>query len=250
MAGEPAILRAVIVDDEPLARSLLREYLAAHPDVAIVAECGNGFEAVKAVAECAPDLLFLDIQMPKLDGFEVLELLEREIAVIFVTAYDQHALRAFEIHAVDYLLKPFSPERLAEAIAHARLHVGGATPAGVRRLVADARPDRGALDRILVKDQSRVHVIPVDEIDYLEALDDYVCIHAASAKHLKPQTLAELERSLDPGRFVRIHRSYILNLDRLARLELLAKDSRVAILHDGRQLPVSRAGYARLKELM
>lgn len=250
MGSDPKPLRAVIVDDEPLARGLLREYLAAHPDVEIVAECANGFEAVKAVSEHAPDLLFLDIQMPKLDGFEVLELLDREVAVIFVTAYDQHALRAFETHAVDYLLKPFSPERLAEALAQARRHVAHATPADYRRLAADARPGRAAVDRILVKDQSRVHVIPVDQVDYFEALDDYVCIHAAGQRHLKPQTLAELEQSLDPGRFVRIHRSYILNLDRLARLELYAKDSRVAILRGGEQLPVSRAGYARLKELM
>jgi two-component system LytT family response regulator len=246
----PAPIRAVIVDDEPLARGLLREYLAQHPEIEIVAECANGFEAVKVVGEQAPDLLFLDIQMPKLDGFEVLELLDRDVAVVFVTAYDQHALRAFEVHAVDYLLKPLSPERLAEAIAHVRRQLGTVTRDTLRRVAAAARPDRKVLDRILVRDQSKVHVIPVEQVDYLEALDDYVCVHIAGAKHLKQQPLAELEQALDPARFVRIHRSYVLNLDRLARIEPYGKDSRVAVLRDGKHLPVSRAGYQRLKELM
>jgi two-component system LytT family response regulator len=242
-------LRVIVVDDEAPARSLLREYLAVHADVEVVAECANGFEAVKAVAEHEPDLMFLDIQMPKLDGFEVLELVERDVAVVFVTAHDEHALRAFQIHAVDYLLKPYGPERLAEALEQARRRVGLASAAAHRRLATEARRG-GPLDRVLVRDQARVHVIPVDRIDYVEALDDYVCIHAEGKKHLKAQTLAELEAALDPARFVRIHRSYLLNLDRLARLELYAKDSRMAFLQNGTQLPVSRAGYARLRERM
>ena len=250
MPAEPGAIRAILVDDEPLARELLREYLTAHPEVEIVAECANGFEAVKAVTEHAPDLIFLDIQMPKLDGFEVLELIDRDVAVIFVTAYDEHALRAFEIHAVDYLLKPFRPERLTEAIAHARERLGRPNAEVLRKVAADARPDRKSLERILVKDQARVHVIPVELLDYVEALDDYVCIHAEGKKFLKAQTLGELEEALDGERFVRIHRSTILNIERLARLELYAKDSRVAILKDGRELAVSRAGYARLKELL
>lgn len=243
-------IRAILVDDEEPARGLMREYLSAHPDIEIVAECGNGFDAVKAVAEQAPDLLFLDIQMPKLDGFEVLELIERDVAVVFVTAHDQHALRAFQIHAVDYLLKPFGPERLAEALDQARRRIGQPSAAAHRRLSAEVRRGGGPLDRVLVRDQAKVHVIPVDQIDYVEALDDYVCLHAGGKKHLKAQTMAEMEAALDPSRFVRIHRSYLLNLDRLARLELYAKDSRVAYLQDGTQLPVSRSGYTRLRERM
>jgi two-component system LytT family response regulator len=243
-------LRTLIVDDEELARNLLREYLGAHEDVEIAGECANGFDAVKAVAELRPDLLFLDIQMPKLDGFEVLELIDQDLAVVFVTAHDQHALRAFQIHAVDYLLKPYGPERLAEALQQARLRIGQPSAAAHRRLSTDARRDAGPIDRVLIKDQAKVHVIPVDQIDYVEALDDYVCLHVAGKKHLKSQTLAEIEGELDAQRFVRIHRSFLLNLDRLARLELYAKDSRVAFLQDGTELPVSRSGYSRLKERM
>jgi len=244
------ILKAVIVDDEPLARQLLREYLSVHHDVEIVAECENGFDAIKAVAESAPDLMFLDIQMPKLDGFDVLELLDRDLAVIFVTAYDQHALRAFEVHAADYLLKPFSPERLADALEHARERIGKPPAVSMTRLAADARPDRPHAERILVRDQAKVHVLSVEQVDYIEAQDDYVCIHASGQQYLKAQPLGEFEETLDPRRFVRIHRSYLMNLDRLQRLEPYAKDSRVAVLKDGRELPVSRAGYARLRELM
>jgi two-component system LytT family response regulator len=244
-------LRVAIVDDEELARRLLREYLAAHPDVEIVAECANGFEAVQAVAEKEPDLLLLDVQMPKLDGFEVLELLERDVPVIFVTAYDEYAVRAFDVHAVDYLLKPVAPERLAEALARARARAAGVPrrplPLAEIRSAAHAAPR--PLERILVRDGSRVHVILVDRLDYAEARDDYVCLRSGGKEFLKHQALAELEGQLDPARFVRIHRGYLLNLDRLAKIELYAKDSRVAVLSDGTQLPLSRAGYARLREL-
>jgi two-component system LytT family response regulator len=246
----PERIKAVLVDDEPLARELLREYLSVHHDVDIVAECENGFDAIKVVAEQAPDLIFLDIQMPKLDGFEVLELLDRDLAVIFVTAYDQHAVRAFEVHAADYLLKPFSPERLADALVQARARIGKPAVVSAARLAADARPDRMPAERILVRDQAKVHVLGVEQVDFIEAQDDYVCIHAGELRFLKAQTLGDIEESLDPRRFVRIHRSYLMNLDRLQRLEPYAKDSRVAILKDGRELPVSRAGYARLRELM
>jgi len=243
------ILRAVIVDDEELARAVLREYLAADTDIEISAECANGFEAVKAVAEHRPDILFLDIQMPKLNGFEVLELIEEQPAVIFITAYDQHALRAFEVHAVDYLLKPFSAERLAQALelARQRRKYGGGEWAG---LVQDIRTQNKPLERVLIRDGTKVHVLPAEKIDYVEAQDDYVCFKSAGKEHLKQDTLSNLETLLDPGRFIRIHRSYILNVERLARLELYAKDSRMAILVDGTQLPVSRPGYARLKPLL
>ena len=250
IAQDPSgILRAVIVDDEELARAVLREYLAADPGIEIAAECANGFEAVKAVAEHHPDILFLDIQMPKLNGFEVLELIEEQPAVIFTTAYDQHALRAFEVHAVDYLLKPFSADRLAQALdlARQRRNQGGGEWTG---LVQDIRTQNKPLERILIRDGTKVHVIPVEKIDYVEAQDDYVCFKSGRKEHLKQDTLSNLETLLDPGRFIRIHRSYILNVERLARLELYAKDSRVAILTDGSQLPVSRSGYSRLKPLL
>jgi len=240
-------LRALLIDDEAPARRLLRELLAAHPEVEVVGECANGFEAVKAVAELEPDLLFLDIQMPKLDGFEVLELLgDERPAVVFVTAYDQYALRAFEVSAADYLLKPFTPERLAAALE--RIEPGaGPDPAELRRA---ARPEGTHLERVLVREGSDIQVLPVAKIDYVEAQGDYVCFAAGGETWRKQQTLSALESELDPARFLRIHRSYLLNVDRLARLELYAKDSRVAILRSGKRLPVSRSGYARLRELL
>jgi two-component system LytT family response regulator len=244
-------LRIVIVDDEPLARAVVREYAAADADLEIVAECGNGFDAVKAVAEHQPDLVLLDVQMPKLDGFEVLELLGRDQAVVFITAYDQYALRAFEVHAVDYLLKPFSAERFQDAMARARERQRAkASPPDVDAIVRDARPRSGPAERILIRDGANVHVLPVDAIDYVEAQDDYVAFKSEGKQYLKDQTLAAVEAALDPARFVRIHRSYVLNIDRIAKVELYAKDSRIAILRDGTRLPVSRAGYARLAQLL
>ena len=248
--GPGVKITAVIVDDEELARAVLREYLSGHPDIEIVAECSNGFEAVKAVSELAPDLLFLDIQMPKLNGFEVLELIGQGPAVVFVTAYDQYALRAFEVHAVDYLLKPFTPERLSEALERTRQRMERHEASPVPDLVKQTRASTKPVERVLVKDGSRVHVIPVDKIDYIEAQDDYVGIKTGGKEYLKQDTMAELESLLPPERFIRIHRSYILNIDRLMRLEPYAKDSRVAVLADGTQLPVSRAGYAKLKPLL
>jgi two-component system, LytTR family, response regulator len=244
-------LRVVIVDDEPLARAVIREYLRAHPGVEVVAECGNGFDAVKAVTELSPDLVFLDVQMPKLSGFEVVELLGRDVPVVFTTAYDQYALRAFEVHAVDYLLKPFNEERFAEALSRARARLlAREAVADVEALVSDVRSKQGPVERILIRDGSQVHVLPIATIDYVEAQDDYVCFKANGKQYLKGQTMGALEATMDPARFVRIHRSYLLNIERIARVELYAKDSRVAILRNGTRLPVSRAGYARLSTLL
>ena len=245
-------LRIAIVDDEELARGVLREYLRDEADVEIVAECANGFEAVKAVAELKPDLLLLDVQMPKLTGFEVVELVGRDQAVVFVTAYDQYALKAFEVHAVDYLLKPFERGRLVEALARARerLAARGREPAGAGAAAAAAEARPRPLDRVLVRDGAKVHVVPVGRIDYVQAQDDYVSIHGEGRSLLKEQTLGELEASLDPSRFVRIHRSYLLNIDRLARVEPTSKDARVAVLKDGTELPVSRSGYQKLEDLL
>jgi two-component system LytT family response regulator len=242
-------LKIVIVDDEPLARTVVREF-AERLGMQVAAECANGFEAVKAVSELAPDLMFLDVQMPKLDGFEVLELLGRSVPVIFTTAYDQYALRAFEVHAIDYLLKPFSEERFAEAVSRARARLAAKEEMPVEELVNDARPRTAPLERVLIRDGAQVHVLPVERIDFVEAQDDYVCFKSEGKDYLKDQTMGALEAQLDPARFVRIHRSYLLNIERIARVELYAKDSRVAILRDGRRLPVSRAGYARLAKLL
>jgi two-component system, LytTR family, response regulator len=248
MPAEP--LRVVVVDDEPLARAVVREYVGAHPGVEIVAECANGFEAVKAVAELSPDLMFLDVQMPKLSGFEVLELIGQSVPVVFTTAYDEYALSAFEVHAIDYLLKPFSAERFAQALTRARERLAARDAVPVEALVSEERVRHGPLERVLIRDGSKVHVLPVDKIDYVEAQDDYVSFKSEGKSYLKDQTLTAVEGLVDPSRFVRIHRSYLLNIDRIARVELYAKDSRIAILRDGTKLPVSRAGYARLAKLL
>ena len=242
-------IRVVVVDDEELARAILREWLASRPDLEIVAECANGFEAVKAAAELSPDLLMLDIQMPKLDGFDVLELVG-DIPVIFITAYDSYAVRAFDVHAVDYLLKPFSEERLAEALDRARGRIRSREAPPVKALLEAARPHRSPLRRILIRDRAEVHVIPVEKIDYLESQDDYVAIKSAGRSYLKEQPLGELETLLEPAAFVRIHRRYILNLSRLAKIDMGLSDSRIAVLTDGTELPISKSGYARLRELL
>jgi two-component system LytT family response regulator len=242
-------VRAVIVDDEPLARAVIRQMLRDFPDIEIAAECGNGFEAVKAVGETHPDLLFLDIQMPKLDGFEALELIEPGPAVVFVTAYDQYAMRAFDAHAVDYLLKPFSAERFRTAVERARERLGTTRPAAAE-LAREARTPGSRPERVVVKDGTRVHLIAWDKLEFAEAQDDYVALRSAGKTYLKQQTIASLEASLDRLRFVRIHRSAIVNLEYVARIEPYSKDSKVVVLRDGTQLPVSRSGYTRLLEAM
>ncbi|MDZ4806082.1 MAG: response regulator [Candidatus Eisenbacteria bacterium] len=248
-------IRLILVDDEEPARALLREYLESDRSVALVGECANGFEAVKAVTTLKPDLVFLDIQMPKLNGFEVLELLSPAPAVIFCTAHDEYAVKAFEAHAVDYLLKPVGRERLLQALERFRARRADPGESGAMLsaaetddLVRSARPAGRFQERILIRDGVSVHVIPAAQIDYLEAQDDYVAIHAVGKTWLKTTTLARLAADLDPTRFIQIHRSCLLNLDRLGKVELVGKDSRVAILKDGRELPMSRSGYARLKE--
>jgi two-component system, LytTR family, response regulator len=251
--NEKTRIRAIIVDDEELARQVLREYLSAHADVELVAECANGFEAVKAFTEEKPDLVFLDIQMPKLDGFEVLELVGSGPAIVFVTAYDTYAIRAFEVHAVDYLLKPVGAERFEAALERAKERLGGKLPQQIlppAELAAAARPPAQYLDRIPVRDGTRVFIIPVAKLDYAEAQDDYVALASEGKKHLKQQTISSLETALDPSRFLRIHRSYIVNLERVARVEPYGKDSHLAVLANGTQLPVSKSGYARLRAFL
>jgi two-component system LytT family response regulator len=231
-----------------LARGVLREYLRAHADVEVVAECANGFEAVKAIAELEPDVVFLDIQMPKLDGFEVVELAGAKPHYVFATAYDQYALKAFEVHAIDYLLKPYPQERLDQAVAHVRKRLGGDRPA-VAQMAAEAATRNGPLERILIRDGARVHVIAAERIDSIEAQDDYVEILAEGKPYLKNQRLSELEQQLDQSRFVRLHRSWIVNVERIARIEQATKDSHCAVLKDGRKIPVSRTGYQKVRGL-
>ena len=243
-------IRALIVDDEALSRQIVLEYLASHPEIEVIGECSNGFEAVKEITEQDPDLVFLDIQMPKLNGFEVLELIDKKMAVVFITAYDQYALKAFEVHAVDYLLKPFSQQRFDEALSQAKagfLSIPFTPPPGM-----GARTQSGdlILERLLVREGSQVHVLPAETVDYVEAQDDYIQIQAGGRSYLKQMTLSELETQLDRKRFLRIHRSYILNIERITKIELYAKDSRVVILKDGKPLPISRSGYDKIKKLL
>lgn len=244
-------MRVVVADDEQLARRVLREYLERQPGMEIVAECTNGFEAVKAVAEHKPDVLFLDVQMPKLDGFEVLELIERDVAVVFVTAFDQYAMRAFEAAAVDYLLKPFGEDRLRAALRKIEQRTGETRPASLPADLKNAvRPAGEYLERIVVKDGARVHVIPAGKLDYAEAQDDYVALRSEGKMWLKQQTIASLETALHPKRFVRIHRGYLVNLERITRIEPNTKDTWIAVLSDGTHIPVSRGGYARFNTLV
>ncbi|MDX1501549.1 MAG: LytTR family DNA-binding domain-containing protein [Thermoanaerobaculia bacterium] len=240
-------LTVVIVDDEPPARDLLRQYLERADGFRVTGQCADGFEAVKKVEELAPDVLLLDVQMPKLNGFEVLDLLDSPPQVIFTTAHDRYALKAFEVEAVDYLLKPFSAERLFEALERARQRRSRGDTQSLASLARRHREESAPLERLLVRDGARVHVIPAVEIDWIEARDDYVEVHRGQRTYRKKQTLTELE-SLLGDRFLRIHRGYLLNVDRLRRIEPYAKDSRVVFLRDGTRLPLSRSGYALLRE--
>jgi two-component system LytT family response regulator len=245
-------MRVLIVDDEALARAYLAEQLAAIEGIVVVGQAANGFEAVKMAEELSPDLMLLDVQMPKLSGFEVLELLaERAPAVVFTTAHDEFALRAFEVHAADYLMKPVEPQRLAVALERVTERLKSKTPApAAHALTANTRPPGRPLERILVREGGRVHVLPADKIDFVEAQDDYLSFASGGKRQRKQQTMSDVEAQLDKTRFVRIHRSFLLNVERLARIEPYAKDSWLAVLTDGTRLPVSRTGYSRLKELI
>lgn len=244
-------MRVIIVDDEHLARALLREHLTSHADVEIVAECANGFDAVKAIAEFQPDLTFLDIQMPKLDGFEVAELAGASTRYLFVTAFDQFAIRAFDVHAIDYLLKPFAKDRLDQALARARLSLGATQSAAQAPIEAAAAAARTRpLERILIRDGARVQIVPTSTIDYIEAQDDYIGICSGGRQWLKSQRLTDLETQLDPQAFLRVHRSYIVRLEAIARIEPSGKDGHCAILHSGTRVPISRTGYPKVLELI
>ncbi|RYY38801.1 MAG: response regulator [Chitinophagaceae bacterium] len=243
-------MKALIIDDEPLARAFVRECLQAYPQVAIAGECDNGFEGVKAVQQLQPDLLFLDIQMPKINGFELLELLDQRPAVIFTTAFDEYALQAFEAHAVDYLLKPFSPERFAKAMEKALDNNSRTQQQKSVAALLDGGTDGGQAGRIVVKTGGKIRIIPWSDIHYLEAADDYVKIHTADGAHLKNKTLGHYEQTLPAAQFVRVHRSFVANVQEITRIEPYEKDSHLALLKSGKRVPVSRSGYAKLKEVL
>jgi two-component system LytT family response regulator len=239
-------LRALIVDDEPLARQLIRDYLRRHPDVEIVGECADGLQAVREIDAQQPDLVFLDIQMPVLTGLEVLDVTGRKGGVIFTTAYDAHALKAFDLHAVDYLLKPFAQARFDAALARARTLLGSAQPA-LAALLAEAVP---WLERVTIRDREQIHVIAVADIGFIEAQDDYIAIHADGRTYLKTQRLADIETRLDPRCFVRVHRSYLINMAYLQSIERQGKDGHAALLTGGDRVPISRAGYERIRAVL
>lgn len=251
-------IRTLVVDDEPMARERVLSLLQQEDDVEVVGECSDGTQALAAIQHQSPDLVFLDVQMPGLDGFGVIEAVgaEKMPTVIFVTAYDEYALKAFEVHAIDYLLKPFSRERLSEAIARARARVTSRNPSAARTapdaaaVAVAARPPGAWITRVVIRDGAEVHVVPIDRIDFVEAQDDYIAVHAGDRTLLKDQPLSRLEAQLGPRRFVRVHRSYLLNLDRLAKLEAATRDTKAAVLRDGRRLPVSRSGLERLQQLL
>lgn len=246
------MIKALIIDDEKLARDVIRAYLKDHPDIEIVSECANGFEGVKAIHEVKPDLIFLDVQMPKLTGFEMLELLDVVPVIIFSTAYDEFALKAFEQSAADYLLKPYSQSRFNEAISKARLRLtgGGEDKELIAKIQESREVAREELDRLVVRLGSKIVIISLDKIDFMEAQDDYVAIHSEGKKYLKQLTMKYLESSLPKNQFVRIHRSFIVSISSIDRLEAMSKDTYVAILKSGIKIPVSRSGYSSLKEVL
>jgi two-component system, LytTR family, response regulator len=244
---------AIIIDDEPLARELVRTYAKEIESLQIVAECGDGFEALRQIQQLKPDVLFLDIQMPKLDGFELLEVLDYEPVIIFTTAYDQFAIRAFERNAADYLLKPFSAERFRQAVTKAWNRLAEAKTGESVKLATlrdDAQEARGNLDRVVTRLGSKVTVIPVDRIWYIESADDYVMIHSELGSHLKEKTMKYFEEHLPANHFVRIHRGFIINLSQMAAIEPYTKDTHQVTLKCGAKLRASSEGYKRLRALL
>jgi two-component system LytT family response regulator len=243
-------LRTIIVEDEELARNLMKSFLKGNDKIEIIAECENGFEGVKMINELKPDLVFLDIQMPKITGFELLELLEHKPQIIFVTAYDQYAIKAFEFNAADYLLKPYSKDRLIEAVDKVldRIQMEGSDSDIAEKI--DNYPKEDILDRVVVKDRHKIHIIPVDQIRYIESMDDYVMIYTVEGRHMKQKTMRYFESALDSKEFVRIHRSYIVKVSQINEIQQYEKESYIVILHDKTKLKVSKTGYKNLKEVL
>jgi two-component system LytT family response regulator len=241
-------MKVIIIDDEPLARNIVKEYLQLYPNVEVVRECNDGFEGIKAIAQYEPDLIFLDIQMPKINGFEMLELIENPPAVIFTTAFDEFAIKAFELNATDYLLKPFSKERFDKSVQK-YLYRLPATPTP-QTVLETASQSPGQQNRVVVKDGSKIKIIPVSQIHYLEAADDYVKIVTPTGTFLKKRTMNFFEQSLAVHQFVRIHRSFIVNSQLITRIDPHEKETHIVLLSTGAKLSVSKPGYAKLREVL
>ena len=242
------MIKAVIIDDEPLARSIVKEYLQSHKNISVLQECGDGFEGVKAIAQHKPDLVFLDVQMPKITGFEMLELIDNPPAVIFTTAYDEYAIKAFEAHAIDYLLKPFSKERFDKAIDKCLEQLSNAGSNNITNALNEVlikQPEEQT--RVVVKNGTNIKIIPVQDINYLEAYDDYVKIFTKDGYSLKKKTMNYFEQTFDANQFVRVHRSYMVQVSQITRIESMEKDSHLALLKSGAKIPLSKTGYAKLK---
>jgi len=240
------MIKTLIVDDEPLAAGLVKEFLSAYPQFEVVAICHDGFEALKAIQLFQPELIFLDIQMPKITGFELLELLENPPAVLFTTAFDQYAVQAFDVKGIDYLVKPFSEARFAQAITRFLSQQKTKTvPEAVEYPVSEERNKR-----IVVRVKNEIKIIQTQEVRYFEAEDDYISIHTQEGKFLKKMTMKQLEESLDPEKFARVHRSYLVNLQEVAGLEPYEKESYLLRLRSGQKIPVSKSGYARLRQVL
>lgn len=244
------MIRTLLIDDEPLSREIIKAYLRSFDDMEVVGECNDGFEGVKAIQQHNPDLIFLDIQMPKINGFEMLELIDQPPAVIFTTAFDEFAIRAFETNAVDYLLKPFSEERFKKAIDKLREKLSTGSKPETTKLLDTASASPQQHNRIVVKTGNKVKIIPMSEVHYLEADDDYVKIVTAEGSFLKNKTMQHYERTLDPLHFVRVHRSFIIQINRITRIDPYQKETHLAILRDGKQIPVSKTGYGKLKGIL
>ncbi len=259
MTNTPPI-KAIIIDDEPLARMIVQEYLQTHSNITVLQECNDGFEGIKAIQQHHPDLIFLDIQMPKINGFEMLELVDNPPDVIFTTAFDEYAIKAFEAHAVDYLLKPFSKDRFDKAVRkwldryadhQVALAAGASDFASPQQALLDtAAASPAQQQRIVVKTAGKIKIIPLEDIHYLEASDDYVKIHTHNGAFLKNRTMGYFEQVLDPNRFVRTHRSYIINVQQVTRIDPYEKDSHLCVLSSGAQVPVSKSGYMKLKAVL
>ena len=243
-------LRTIIVEDEELARSLLKSFLKEIDTIELIAECENGFEGVKAINELKPDLVFLDIQMPKITGFEMLELLEHKPQIIFATAYDQYALKAFEYNAADYLLKPYSKHRLTEAVEKVTERIQNEGKISDVAEKISNFPREEFLDRVVVKDRHKIHIAPVDNIRYIESMDDYVMIYTTEGRWMKQKTMKYFEGALNPKDFVRIHRSYIVKVEEINEIQQYEKESYIVILHDKTKLKVSKTGYKNLKAIL
>jgi two-component system LytT family response regulator len=248
------MIKTVLIDDEPLSREIIKSYLKKFPTIEVVEECNDGFEGVKAIQQHQPELIFLDIQMPKINGFEMLELIQPMPAVIFITAFDEFALKAFEANAIDYLLKPVAEERFVKAIQKfldSRLLSGSASvETHTSDLLEKMAQSPAQNNRIVVKTGSKVKIIPVHEIQYLEADDDFVKIVTAEGTFLKNKTMAFYEQALDAQQFVRVHRSYIIHISQITKIEPYQKETHMAILRGGQQIPISKTGYAKLKTIL